>query len=777
MSYTVLARKWRPKNFAELVGQAHVMQALANALDQQRLHHAYLFTGTRGVGKTTIARIFAKALNCQEGISSTPCGVCETCRSIDEGRFIDLIEVDAASKTKVDDTREILDNVQFAPTQGRYKVYLIDEVHMLSKSSFNALLKTLEEPPEHVKFLLATTDPHKLPITVLSRCLQFNLMRLTQTQIQTHLANILQQEQIPFEESALALIAKSADGSARDSLSLLDQAIAYSAGQVMFEAVQTMLGLVDQQYTVNLLQALASEDANSVKEVMQQLALMGVDYQALLSQLIESLHAISYLQLFAEHEPNNLMPAELMAEFSQIIPPEKVQLLYQIGLLAKQDMQLAPDVRIGFEMALMRMLAFQPVTSSQSSTVQPTNMTSSSVQANPKESDDAEEMSPAEALASLASARSLVGKKNTEINESSENNSFQSGKEQQFTPRDQEDNFVTESDHHSSPAIESEQRSFNSEAEKANKTDSIPIEVTQNIPEESTLDEAKSSVNDHLSQIKARLKQPFGLTQNFSESVIPAVEDNGSQTQPSEQLTKVEPNIVHNQLSNANDAYTPNNQIDNVASLSESEVVPSHHASGVDQQLEDSPPWHSTFDAEPVDHDRNSIHSASDASESTFQEQPAPQVSQLEQQSSESTVNQDEMPGKFELSGNPLADWQKLIDWLDLKGMAAEFARNCVLVNLDSAALQISLDPEQNFAKSELLIEQIQQAVSSKLGSHVELRLVESSTHLTPIKQELQEKENQLQAAHDSIQQDPIVNNITQMLGMEVIASSIKPIN
>lgn len=360
MSYTVLARKWRPKNFAELVGQTHVMQALANALDQQRLHHAYLFTGTRGVGKTTIARIFAKALNCEQGISSTPCGVCSVCKSIDEGRFVDLIEVDAASRTKVEDTREILDNVQYAPTQGRYKVYLIDEVHMLSKSSFNALLKTLEEPPEHVKFLLATTDPHKLPITVLSRCLQFNLLRLTSVQIQQHLAYILQQEQIEFEPSALALIAKSADGSARDSLSLLDQAIAYCGGRVNYDAVQAMLGLVDQGMVQAVLQALSEQSAAQIKQILQALASLGVDYVALLNQLVEALHQIAQTQVLGEALDEAVLPSEVLTELAQNLTPEQIQLYYQIGLLARQDMKLAPDVRIGFEMTLLRMLAFQP---------------------------------------------------------------------------------------------------------------------------------------------------------------------------------------------------------------------------------------------------------------------------------------------------------------------------------------------------------------------------------------------------------------------------------
>lgn len=360
MSYTVLARKWRPKNFAELVGQTHVMQALSNALDQQRLHHAYLFTGTRGVGKTTIARIFAKALNCEQGITSKPCGQCSVCQSIDQGRFVDLIEVDAASRTKVEDTREILDNVQYAPTQGRFKVYLIDEVHMLSKSSFNALLKTLEEPPEHVKFLLATTDPHKLPITVLSRCLQFNLLRLTREQIQQHLSLILQAEGIDFEPSALALIAKGADGSARDALSLMDQAIAYCGGRVTFEPVQTMLGLVDQGQVLAILQALAEDSAPAIRQVLQQLAGLGVDYVALLNQLLEALHQLSFVQILGEAADEGLLPKANLTSLAEAFTAERVQLLYQIGLLAQQDMKLAPDVRIGFEMALLRMLAFKP---------------------------------------------------------------------------------------------------------------------------------------------------------------------------------------------------------------------------------------------------------------------------------------------------------------------------------------------------------------------------------------------------------------------------------
>jgi len=385
VSYTVLARKWRPKNFSELVGQQHVMQSLANALDQQRLHHAYLFTGTRGVGKTTIARIFSKALNCEQGIRSNPCGVCSTCQSVDQGRFVDLIEVDAASKTKVDDTRELLENVQYAPVQGRFKVYLIDEVHMLSKHSFNALLKTLEEPPEHVKFLLATTDPHKLPVTVLSRCLQFNLMRLTQAQIKNHLAYILEQEKITFEAQALELIAKSADGSARDSLSILDQAIAFGAGSVEFENTKSMLGLVDQQYTIDIIEALMNVSADAVLEIIKRLSQVGVDYEALNSQLIEVLHQVSMLQVLGSLSEESSINDEVLMAAANSLPAGKIQSFYQIALLAKQDMRLAPDIRIAFEMALLRMLAFEFIetnseeSSSSIKSVATKNVTTSSI--------------------------------------------------------------------------------------------------------------------------------------------------------------------------------------------------------------------------------------------------------------------------------------------------------------------------------------------------------------------------------------------------------------
>lgn len=360
MSYQVLARKWRPQNFGQLVGQEHVKTALTHALTQNRLHHAYLFTGTRGVGKTTIARIFAKSLNCEQGVTATPCGICSACTEIDKGFFVDLMEIDAASRTKVEDTRDLLDNVQYAPTRGRYKVYLIDEVHMLSKHSFNALLKTLEEPPPHVKFLLATTDPQKLPITVLSRCLQFSLKALSQSQIKQHLSFILSQEGIAAEEDALALLARAAKGSLRDSLSLTDQAIAQTNGDIRLGAVREMLGFLEQSWAEILLQDVLNRDLASMQAHLQQLVSSHSHFQAVLDDMLSLLHlaALSQYQLSASELA--LTESAFVRAVAKTHAPEAIQLYYQLLLSGKRDLPYAPEPRIGLEMALLRAIAFVP---------------------------------------------------------------------------------------------------------------------------------------------------------------------------------------------------------------------------------------------------------------------------------------------------------------------------------------------------------------------------------------------------------------------------------
>jgi DNA polymerase-3 subunit gamma/tau len=360
MAYTALARAWRPRKFSELVGQEHVLRALVNALETGRVHHAFLFTGTRGVGKTTIARIFAKCLNCEKGVTAEPCGECANCREIDSGRSVDLIEVDAASRTKVDDTRELLDNVQYAPTRARYKVYLIDEVHMLSAHSFNALLKTLEEPPPHVKFLLATTDPQKLPVTVLSRCLQFNLKRLPVTQIADHMKHILQKEGISFEAGGIRLVAQAADGSMRDGLSLLDQLIAFGGGSVTETAARAMLGTIARDHVVKLAELLVTADASELMKYAQSLDQWAPDYAQVLDELAALLARVAIKQTVKDYEGDELYAPELLTSLAKGFSAEDVQLYYQTAIIGRRDLALAPEPRVGFEMTLLRMLAFRP---------------------------------------------------------------------------------------------------------------------------------------------------------------------------------------------------------------------------------------------------------------------------------------------------------------------------------------------------------------------------------------------------------------------------------
>lgn len=372
MDYQVLARKWRPQSFNDLVGQEHVVKTLGNAFNNQRLHHAYLFTGTHGIGKTTIARIIAKCLNCEQGISDQPCGKCSHCTAIAAGNYPDLIEVDAASRTKVEDTRDLLENVQYAPTQGRYKIYLIDEVHMLSNHSFNALLKTLEEPPAHVIFLLATTDPQKLPVTVLSRCLQFHLKCLSAEQIQQQLTHILDEEKITAETSALTLLAQAANGSMRDALSLTDQAISFGNEALLTDDVRSMLGTIDENQIYQLLEALIQQDGEAILTVIENLSRDGADYQQVLADFISLLHQIAMRQQIPSYKPILASHTEKLTAFTEQLTPEDTQLFYQIALIGRRDLPLAPYAKAGFEMIMLRMLAFQPKTFD-SSTMHPSS--------------------------------------------------------------------------------------------------------------------------------------------------------------------------------------------------------------------------------------------------------------------------------------------------------------------------------------------------------------------------------------------------------------------
>ena len=364
MAYQVLARKWRPKTFADLVGQEHVVKALRNALDEGRLHHAYLLTGTRGVGKTTIARILAKSLNCENAVHGEPCGQCESCTQIDSGRYVDLLEIDAASNTGIDNIREVLENAQYAPTAGKYKVYIIDEVHMLSKSAFNAMLKTLEEPPEHVKFILATTDPHKVPITVLSRCLQFVLRNMTTQQVAEHLAHVLDRENVPYQPQALQLLGRAAAGSMRDALSLLDQAIAMGSGKVAEQDVRQMIGAVDKQYLFELLEGIINQNGEALLEKAQEMSARAIGFDSALAELAMLLQRLALIQTIPSALPNDDPERETLLRLSQALSGEQIQLYYQCAIHGKQDFPLAPDEYAGFVMTLLRMLAFAPLAAS-----------------------------------------------------------------------------------------------------------------------------------------------------------------------------------------------------------------------------------------------------------------------------------------------------------------------------------------------------------------------------------------------------------------------------
>ena len=364
MAYQVLARKWRPKTFADLVGQEHVVKALRNALDEGRLHHAYLLTGTRGVGKTTIARILAKSLNCENAVHGEPCGQCESCTQIDSGRYVDLLEIDAASNTGIDNIREVLENAQYAPTAGKYKVYIIDEVHMLSKSAFNAMLKTLEEPPKHVKFILATTDPHKVPITVLSRCLQFVLRNMTTQQVAEHLAHVLDRENVPYQPQALQLLGRAAAGSMRDALSLLDQAIAMGSGKVAEQDVRQMIGAVDKQYLFELLEGIINQNGEALLEKAQEMSARAIGFDSALAELAMLLQRLALIQTIPSALANDDPERETLLRLSQALSGEQIQLYYQCAIHGKQDLPLAPDEYAGFVMTLLRMLAFAPLAAS-----------------------------------------------------------------------------------------------------------------------------------------------------------------------------------------------------------------------------------------------------------------------------------------------------------------------------------------------------------------------------------------------------------------------------
>lgn len=737
MSYQVLARKWRPKNFKELMGQEHVVTVLVNALEQQRLHHAYLFTGTRGVGKTTIARIFAKSLNCQVGITSEPCGKCDTCLDIDLGRFVDLIEIDAASKTKVDDTREILDNVQYAPTSGRYKVYLIDEVHMLSRSSFNALLKTLEEPPEHVKFILATTDPQKLPVTVLSRCLQFHLKALTVSQIEQQLKLILKAENVEADKGSVTLLAKAARGSMRDSLSLTDQSIAQGAGEITLSNVQKMLGGVDQNWVFKILIALIKQDAKQLMELSLNIASYSPSYSRLLAELIQLLHQVAMVQIVERHFN---LPAEhevLLNKFSQAMSPEDVQLYYQIVLNGRKDLPYAADEQAAFDMVLLRLLAFKPIT-------HVNQVSSNSIKENEQLSTSVKAISFDESV--------LVDSMNKDPIEESLKDLVKS-----------EENLTLAQDN----SVNSQQVSNEIEQQLSAEIQSIEQQAAQestvNNVSEPALDHVMSEAPSFLPEVTAQpteeqiqtpvepqsaFSQQQSSEQKYTQQVV--------EHQPVEQVPIAEPVIAQN--------YTQpepveNQPIENVTYSSpiESALATRNILRSRKKEMEQKAKKPNDA-AERQNH--NTDHKAVNSEKATSQPEPVAPIEMVTDQPYRPDLID---PAKIK-SANQVDKWANMIDSMELGARIRQIAIHATISELSTDEhLILLLDQSTKHLKTDVAVQQLQQSISTYLSKpvNVEINIVEE-TKADPYKIQVDINDKRYQYAVNLLKEDDVVKALQQ---------------
>ncbi len=722
----MLARKWRPKNFQELRGQEHVSRALVNAIDSGRLHHAYLFTGTRGVGKTTIARILSKCLNCEtNGVTATPCGECGSCSEIDQGRFVDLIEVDAASRTKVDDTRELLENVQYRPTRGRYKVYLIDEVHMLSNSSFNALLKTLEEPPEHVIFLLATTDPQKLPVTVLSRCLQFHLKHMDEETIASHLQFILEQESIEFEQPALHLIAQSAEGSMRDALSLLDQAIAYGQGKVLEEDIRTMLGTIDHKFMVRLLEALASKDSVMAIKAVDDMSHYPVDFADALKELLSRLHQIAVYQatqVVLDHA------ASYIPQFAEIFESADLQMYYQLGLHARRDMEWAPTAKQGLEMALLRMLAFQLDTSSaqpeakKKVSVKSKSVTCSEPATEPTKvssKDNSSEQPKTEPLPQSPEKVKLRQEDRVETSskiESVEVNSQQVSQDE-FAGYEQ---FIQQDEADKESALDN----FSMPAEPEKRDQNTTQEST---PKASNKSEAVEDDTDAL----ASLHSALGL--DFGQSTEEPAKDNSESFEA--EVKSAEQQKTH------------------VESRPDRESVPDE-AEAAEEQAYDS-------DIERL------MQVQSDAAEEPVMSQP--------QASVEPDVIEQEPDVVGELDAPQEAlDWANMVKRLELEGTYHQIAQSSCAIWDSEQQLTLEIAPEQEILLTDGAKANIKQSLESGLGKSVTINWqLKAPTIITPVEIWQHQAKLRLQKACEDLNQHPFSQQLQQQFGAKIDRQSV----
>ncbi|WP_026375189.1 DNA polymerase III subunit gamma/tau [Aestuariibacter salexigens] len=724
MSYQVLARKWRPNTFAELVGQEHVVAAISNALDNNRLHHAYLFTGTRGVGKTTIARIFAKSLNCETGMSATPCGQCGTCQEIEQGNYVDLLEIDAASRTKVEDTRELLDNVQYKPTRGQYKVYLIDEVHMLSKHSFNALLKTLEEPPPHVKFLLATTDPQKLPITILSRCLQFNLKALSREQISSQLEHVLGHENIVFEQNALAQLARAAQGSMRDALSLTDQAIAQGNNVVSLQVVTDMLGLMDKGQVIKLLHAVVSGEQTKVFEIVEQLAALAPDFQHVLAEMQSLLHQIALTQFVPDACKLETIHAKAIYTLSKSVAPELVQLLYQIALQGRKDLPHAADPRSGFDMTLLRMLAFKP---------------------------DGVSLPPQELTA--ASPRSTsVSSQGDDVYTSSP-----PADEQQSEPA------TDDHSHYDVQALEDEQQHIIDESQQWRNEPPMsepdyaaaqpqPESQPETVSETST-EQNRLSALEQMLALKQKLKSGTDNVEDASPSKKPdadAQPDDVADTQPVKPLAaepalnaQTQPNVESNELAPA-------------------------QVSGD----EDLPPWLT----EPLPESDRYI--PPERNEQSF-EQPVQVDSHAHLNDSVTTIVDKEVPaflqsGDKVVNARQLDKWADMIEHMSVEALTKQLALHSSM-SMNGNTVELLLSQDKGHLDTEPARAQLAHALSKALDRNITLDVRLGEPANTPYALQREIERVRQEYAVSVVNEDATIGKLRDMFAAEVIQDSIKP--
>lgn len=787
MSYQVLARKWRPGNFQEVVGQQHVLTALSNSLAQNRLHHAYLFSGTRGVGKTTIARILAKSLNCEKGVTATPCGTCVHCQAIDQGRFVDLLEIDAASRTKVDDTREMLDNVQYKPAQGRYKVYLIDEVHMLSKHSFNALLKTLEEPPEYVKFLLATTDPQKLPITVLSRCLQFHLKAILPQEIEKQLAYILHQEQATFEHAALTVIAAAAEGSMRDALSLTDQALAFGSGHIEYQAVLKMLGSIDHNHLHYLLHFIASGNVEKVFKKIEEFVHLGADF-AMLHQALASLcHEIALLQMQPKQNVSQKSALQLLAER---LSPEEVQLYYQIAVQGYKDYSFAPNGKIAFEMTVMRLLAFKPANYISLDEQQLGNQHSQAEQSRPADAVQSNMTPPRESV--VPEVRTAVKTAAPQMIEKPQVIEKPQERVQQVAQKAEP---VQSASAAVQPLQESPAPARQIETPQDPQQQHSPEAPVEKIAPAAELGNSRNMLRSHRLKREAAKKDQATTIDQTASVVAPRAESKKNlktelapeqhETREVSEKTNSAPRLqpaVNQSIANAdNNSATPDN------GFADQEMIPlesyqqDQFAPDSDYQEEPDDSFHQTMPADKV---------ASRAAENPSQNKPEEKESAVAAQINKSgTLLPDNIfvndeieraeidPSKY--VEDKLTDpWALAIQTMKLVGLVKLLAKNCVM-KIDGQKIVLTLKPEQqhllnNHSLCTQLETQLKGHFGAQMSMYVEVGHV--TGQLTAYESELAIYETYLNNAKTAIKEDQNILTFVSEYGAKVYEKSIIPL-